>query len=161
MVFSKISVKQLITDIVSLVRPLANKQESVIETYFAPNLPGITGDNKLLEEALINLLINALEAMPEKGRIKITVKSENMRIEVNGNIPVSMIRIDIADSGPGIAPENIDFIFDPFFTTKSAGTGLGLPMVYNTVKRHKGEILFKNREEGGAVISLFLPITRE
>ena len=84
-----------------------------------------------------------------------------MEIEGNGKIPVSIIRIDIADSGTGIAPENIDYIFDPFFTTKSAGTGLGLPMVYNTVKRHNGEILAKNREEGGALISLFLPITHE
>lgn len=161
MIFSKISVEKLVKDIASLVRPLANKQESVIETHFTPHLPRITGDNKLLEEALINLFINALEAMPEKGRIKVVVKPETMEIEGDGNIPVSVIRIDIADSGPGIAPENIDFIFDPFFTTKSAGTGLGLPMVYNTVKRHNGEILVKNQEEGGAAISLFLPVKPE
>ncbi len=161
MVFSKISLEQLIRDIVSLVRPLANKQESVIETDFAPDLPEITGDSKLLEEALINLFINALEAMPEKGSVKITVKREALGVEENNKTTVPLIRIDIADSGPGIAPENIDFIFDPFFTTKSAGTGLGLPMVYNTVKRHNGEILVRNSEEGGAVISLFLPVTPE
>ncbi|MBN1833859.1 MAG: HAMP domain-containing protein [Deltaproteobacteria bacterium] len=161
MVFSKISVETLIRDIVSLVRPMANKQESVIETHFAPHLPGITGDNKLLEEALINLFINALEAMPKKGRIDVTVKPENMEMEGNGNIPVPLIRIDVADSGPGIAPEHIDFIFEPFFTTKSMGTGLGLPMVYNTIKRHNGEILVRNQEEGGVVISLFIPLTPE
>jgi len=55
----------------------------------------------------------------------------------------------------------MDFIFDPFFTTKSAGTGLGLPMVFNTVKRHNGEIRVQNQEKYGAVISLFLPVTFE
>ncbi len=161
MVFSKISMAQLIADVVSLIRPLANKQESVVKTHVAQNLPEITGDKKLLEEALINLFINALEAMQENGMIQITVKPETMKITGAGKFPVPVIRIDIMDSGPGISLENIDFIFDPFFTTKSAGTGLGLPMVFNTIKSHNGEIHVNNQEKGGAVISLILPITSE
>lgn len=161
MVFSSIPVQQLISDIVSLVRPLAKKQECVIKTSVAHTLPNLSGDKKLLEEALINLIINALEAMPEKGEINVTATLENMGTAANGNLPSSFIRIDVADSGPGIAPENIDSIFHPFFTTKSAGTGLGLPMVHNTVKRHNGEIRIRNREEGGVVVSLFLPLTNE
>ena len=159
MVFSKMSVEQLLTDIISMIRPLANKQECVVKTDVGNHLPEIIGDKKLLEEALINLFINALEVIPEKGKIKVTAKPETMEAEGNGSHPVTVIRIDIEDSGPGIAPENIDFIFDPFFTTKSAGTGLGLPMVLNTIRRHDGEIRVKNREDGGAVISLFLPVT--
>jgi len=160
-VFSKISVEQLVTDIVSMVRPLANKQECMIKTDVARNLPEIAGDKKLLEEALINLFINALEAMPEKGEIKVTAKPETVEKTGNGKNPVSVIHIDIADSGPGIDHENIDFVFDPFFTTKSAGTGLGLPTVLNTVKRHNGEIRVKNRGNGGVVVSLFLPVIAE
>ena len=133
----------------------------MVKTHVVNNLPEINGDKKLLEESLINLFINALEAMSEKGEIEVTVKKETMEMAGTDKIPVSVIRIDIADSGPGISPENMDFIFDPFFTTKSAGTGLGLPMVFNTVKRHNGEIRVQNREKGGAVISLFLPITSE
>ena len=161
MVFSSIPVHQLIADIVSLVRPLANKQECVIKTNVAHNLPEILGDKKLLEEALINLFINALEAMSEKGRINVTATLERMETAASGDTSSSFIRIDVADSGPGIAPENIDFVFNPFFTTKSAGTGLGLPMVFNTVKRHNGQIRIRNREEAGAVVSLFLPPTNE
>ena len=161
MVFSKIYVDQLITDIVSMVRPLANKQECAVKTEVAAHLPEISGDRKLLEEALINLFINALEAMPEKGGITVRAKPETVNMTDNGPHSVSVIRIDIEDTGPGIAPENIDFIFDPFFTTKSAGTGLGLPMVLNTVKRHNGEIHVKNRKNGGVVISLFFPILVE
>ena len=161
MVFSKISVEQLITDVVSLVRPLANKQECRIKIHLTENLPEVTGDKKLLEEALINLMINALEATPEKGEVNVTAKTEKMETPDADKNVTSVIRVDIADSGPGISSENIDFIFDPFFTTKSSGTGLGLPMVLNTIKRHNGEIHAKNQEKGGAIISLFLPVTFE
>lgn len=155
LVFSEIRIDHLITDIVSMIRPLANKQECVVETRMAPGLAEINGDKKLLEEALVNLFINSLEAMPEKGRINVTAEMDEFDSAGNS---ISCIRIDIADSGPGIGPENVDFIFEPFFTTKSAGTGLGLPMVFNTIKRHEGEIRVRNGEEGGALISLFLPV---
>ncbi|MBN2420354.1 MAG: HAMP domain-containing protein [Deltaproteobacteria bacterium] len=161
MVFSSFSVEKLINDIVSLVRPLANKQECFVEISVSEDLPEIRGDIKLLEEALINLLINALEAMNEKGRIWIRVEPDTMESNAEGKKNAPSIRIDVADSGPGINPDNIDFIFDPFFTTKSAGTGLGLPMVFNTIKRHNGEIRVTNREEGGAIFSLFLPLISE
>ena len=158
LIFSNIPIDHLITDIDSLIRPLANKQECVIKTYVAHNVPEMKADKKLLEEALINLFINSLEAMPEKGRINVKVEMDTFDADNN---PIFCIRIDIADTGPGIAQENIDFVFEPFFTTKSAGTGLGLPMVLNTVKRHEGEIRVKNQENGGAVISLFLPVKSE
>jgi len=156
LIFSEICIAHLITDIVSMIRPLANKQECVVETRMASGMPEINGDKKLLEEALVNLFINSLEAMPEKGRINVTAEMDVFDSDGNS---ISCIRIDIADSGPGIGPENLDFIFEPFFTTKSAGTGLGLPMVFNTVKRHDGEIRVRNREEGGALVSIFLPVT--
>jgi signal transduction histidine kinase len=155
LIFSEVRIDLLITDIVSMIRPLATKQECVVKTRVAPDLPEVKGDKKLLEEALVNLFINALEAMPEKGRIYVTAEVDAFDSD-GGSIPC--VRIDIADSGPGFAPENLDLIFEPFFTTKSAGTGLGLPMVFNTVKRHEGEIRARNREEGGALISLFLPV---
>jgi len=155
LIFSEIGIADLITDIVSMIRPLAKKQECVVETRMASGMPEIKGDGKLLEEAMVNLFINSLEAMPEKGRIEVTAE---MDVFDSDGSSISCIRIDIADSGPGVAPENLDFIFEPFFTTKSAGTGLGLPMVFNTVKRHDGEIRVRNRKEGGALISLFLPV---
>jgi len=85
----------------------------------------------------------------------VTVKTDTFEVDKH---PKPGVRIDISDTGPGIAPENMDFVFDPFFTTKPSGTGLGLPMVLNTVKRHDGEILVRNSENGGAVFSVFLPV---
>jgi len=155
LVSSEILMDRLMMDIVSMVRPLANKQECIVETRIATGLPEISGDKNLLEEALVNLFINSLEAVPEKGRIDVRVE---MDVFDSDGESTPCIRVDIADSGPGIDPENMDFIFEPFFTTKSAGTGLGLPMVFNTVKRHGGEIRVRNREEGGVLVSLFLPV---
>ena len=153
-VFSTIQIAPLVNEAVSMIRPLANKRECVVNTQFLPNLPGIKADYEMLEEALINLLINSLEAMPVKGRITVTVKTDAFEADQN---PKPGIRIDISDTGPGIAAENMNFVFDPFFTTKPSGTGLGLPMVLNTVKRHDGEILVRNTENGGAVFSILLP----
>ncbi len=161
MVFSNISVENLVKDVVSLVRPLANKQECTIETMVNQNLPEISGDKKLLEEALINLFINALEAMPEKGRINVRAGVAGDALAGDTDKHTNMVRIDIEDTGTGISPENLNFIFDPFFTTKTAGTGLGLPMVLNTIKRHNGEIHAGNREEGGAFFSILLHVTSE
>lgn len=161
MVFSMISLRQLINDVVTLVRPLANKQECIIETVIAPGLPEIEGDKTLLEEALINIFINALEAMPEKGHIDVSAVHVDCTLTDENKNTVPAVRIEIKDTGAGISAENLNYIFDPFFTTKSAGTGLGLPMVYNTIKRHNGVITAGNRAEGGACFSIFLPVKNE
>lgn len=158
LIFSKLYVDQLITGIVSLIRPMANKQECEIKVHLDPDLPSIEADEKLLEEALINLFINSLEAVSEKGRIHVTARMDAFD---SGENQIPCIRIEISDSGPGISRENINSIFEPFFTTKSSGTGLGLPMVLNMVKRHHGEIRVRNRKTGGAVVSLFLPVKSE
>jgi two-component system sensor histidine kinase HydH len=155
MFFSRLDIEHLITDVVSIIKPLANKQECSIKIDIEEALPPIDADQKLLEEALINLFINALEAMPDHGRMAVSAARDTFEAE-GGLRPC--IRIDIADSGQGIADEQLDLIFDPFFTTKAAGTGLGLPMVLNTIKRHGGEIRVRN-QIGGTVFSLFLPMT--
>lgn len=155
LIISHLYINPLLAGIVSLIRPMANKQECEIKVHVDPDLPPMDADKKLLEEALINLFINSLEATPEKGRIQVTARMDAFS---SGENQISCIRIDISDSGSGISQENIDSIFEPFFTTKSSGTGLGLPMVLNTVKRHHGEIRVRNQEDGGAVVSLFLPV---
>jgi signal transduction histidine kinase len=99
--------------------------------------------------------------MPEKGSIIISANLTDCMPGDEHKKPVTAVRIDVEDSGPGISPENLRYIFDPFFTTKAAGTGLGLPTVFNTVKRHNGEITAANRPEGGACFSIFIPVISE
>ncbi len=153
--FSEIDIDRLLNDVVVIIKPLANKQECTIEIDIHSPLPKIDADKKLIEEALINLLINALEAMTESGRI--TVSAMLDRIDAGEGIGSQYIRIDIKDTGQGIPSEQIDSIFEPFYTTKSSGSGLGLPLVLNTIKRHNGEIQIQSHLSIGTVFSLFLP----
>ena len=155
LILSEIDVVQLIEDVVFMIRPMANKQECLLEIEIDSDLPKIDGDKKFLEEAMVNLFVNSLEAMPNNGKIFVTAAMDHF--DHNGQI-IPSIRIDIKDTGPGISDDHIGLIFEPFFTTKSSGTGLGLPLVINTIKRHGGDMRVKSYEGHGAIFSLFLPI---
>jgi signal transduction histidine kinase len=116
----------------------------------ADYLPRVNGDLRKLQQVFLNLIINAEQAIGEYGRIVVRAsKTDN-----------DFIRIDIKDTGPGIAPENLDQIFDPFFTTKEAGkgTGLGLAIVYGIVKKHGGYIEVASKLGEGTTFSVYLPV---
>lgn len=155
LLFSKIDIASLIHDVVSIIKPLTNKQECTLQMNIQEALPDITADKKLMEEALINLLINSLEAVNQGGRI--TVSAMEDTINTAGGIKPCIL-IEIMDTGKGISEDHMDIIFDPFFTTKPTGSGLGLPMVLNTIKRHEGEIRIRSRLNESTVFSLYLPI---
>ncbi len=108
----------------------------------------ILGDGEQMQQVFENLLLNAVQAIGDKG---------NVRVELERGIEEIAVRV--ADSGPGIAREHIDHIFEPFFTTKDVGegTGLGLAISYGTVKAHGGRMQVENGPEGGAVFVVFLP----
>jgi signal transduction histidine kinase len=114
-----------------------------------PELPPLRGNARDLQQVLLNLFLNATQALPEGGRLSV-------RGQVQGP---DEVRIDVADSGEGIAPQHLDKIFDPFFTTKEVGqgTGLGLSVSYAIVKKHGGRITVQSEPGQGAVFSLFLP----
>jgi len=155
LILASIDVQHLIEETLLVVRPMANKQECAVHFTAAKGLKKIRGDKKLLEDALINLMVNALESMTSYG--KLTIAQAMDECEFDGKA-VPCVRIDISDTGSGISEENIPSIFDPFFTTKSSGTGLGLPMVHNTVYRHGGTIHVESVLSQGTLFSIFLPI---
>ena len=155
LVIAPIDVPALIDDVLTMIRPLVNRQECTLESRFAANLPMISGDRKLLSEALVNLMVNALEAMQSGGALTVTAHADHLELD-DGD--VTCIRIDIADTGQGIADHQIDNIFEPFYTTKASGTGLGLPLVLNTIRNHGGAIRVKGRPGDGTRFSLFLPL---
>ncbi len=155
LIVSEIDVRALIDDVMFMIKPLANRQECTLIRRVDEGLPNITGDKKLLTEALINLLVNALEAISDHGTVTIT-SSKDYFDENQASIPC--VRIDIHDTGPGISGDQIENIFDPFLTTKASGTGLGLPLVLNTVKSHGGVIRVTSKINQGATFSLFLPL---
>jgi signal transduction histidine kinase len=106
----------------------------------------IWADRDLIRRALINLLLNAVDVMPEGGGIWITA------CQCGGGI-----EIEVADSGPGLSDETIHHVFEPFFTTKSDGAGLGLAIVQRVAEAHNGDVCVKNCPEGGAAFVLRIP----
>ena len=118
-----------------------------LELVIVPDLPEVAADESQIRQALLNLVRNAKEAMPQGGRI---------RVEVRG-LDASWVRLTVGDSGPGISPENLSKIYDPFFSTKDKGTGLGLALVQQIVSDHGGRIEVDLPPTGGTVFSISLP----
>jgi len=159
LIFLPLDIKKLMADLALMIRPMVSRQQCTLEAHIADGLPMVRGDRMLLTEALINLLVNALEAMPGQGILSIAAK--RARFENDGRArsgsPAHGIRIDISDTGGGIPKDQMDKIFEPFFTTKAAGTGLGLPLVVNTVRDHGGVMRATSEPGQGTTFSVFLP----
>jgi signal transduction histidine kinase len=115
----------------------------------APDLPEVMADESQLRQALLNLVRNAKEAMPGGGNIHLALA-----------VVDAQVRMVLADSGPGIAPENLANVFEPFFSTKAKGTGLGLALVQQIVNEHGGRIEVGCPPEGGTRFSIYLPTAK-
>jgi signal transduction histidine kinase len=127
------------------------EQPYFIKKYFADSLPRIMADGDMLYQAFLNILINAIQAMPGGGEISIEV-----------NVAGDKVVVIFEDEGTGIPGENLEKIWEPFFTTKDTGTGLGLGIVKNIVESHYGTIrIANNRPLKGARITIELPIYQE
>ena len=123
-----------------------------VVTNLAPKLPRIAGDALLLQQALLNIVVNAeqaLAAAPAPRRLELRTRMAGRR----------WIAVEIADNGPGLAVEALPRLFEPFFTTKEVGqgTGLGLAIAYGIVQEHEGRLLAANRPDGGALFTIELP----
>jgi CheY-like chemotaxis protein len=133
-----------------------------IELDLDPLTGKIEADPHQLDQMLLNLVLNARDAMPEGGTIRITTsfRAPGSCDEIPPSKRArSFAEITVEDTGCGIPPENLSKIFDPFFTTKEAGkgTGLGLSVAYNLVKQHGGETLVKTRHGKGSAFHILLP----
>jgi signal transduction histidine kinase len=157
-VFATVDVAHLIDESLAVVEPRATQQEITVSREISNNLPKISGDRIQLTEALLNLMVNALESMP--GRGKLTIAASEVRCEL-GSKTQRCVRIDVSDTGVGIDKENVEKIFDPFFTTKASGTGLGLPIVRSTMQEHGGEVKVDSKPGAGTTFSVFLPAMTE
>jgi len=157
LIFLPLDMKKLMADVALMIRPMVNRHQCALETKIADDLPLIRGDRMLLTEALVNLLVNALEAMPGQGMLGISVARDRFENEGGVGPLIHGVRIDISDTGAGIPKDQMDKILEPFFTTKAAGTGLGLPLVVNTVRDHGGVVRITSELKQGTTFSVFLP----
>lgn len=154
-----LSVAALMKDLVEDCIPLFDDPRSSIVVDIEPDLPPIWADRGLLVQALLNLIINAKEAMPDGGRVQVKTGLAPFST-ANGQIHKA-IEIKIIDEGIGIAPENRERIFDPFFSTKQGGTGLGLAFAHKIISAHRGSIEVASTAGKGSQFSVLLPAAEE
>jgi PAS domain S-box-containing protein len=121
-----------------------------VRVELAPGAPDVQADRLLIEQVLVNLIRNAVEALAEtrQPRRELVVHS---RVESGGVV------IGVSDNGPGLTEGQLARAFEPYFTTKSSGTGLGLPICRSTVEAHRGRIWARNNPQGGAALEFWLP----
>jgi signal transduction histidine kinase len=141
-------IRDLIKPMLALVRPDAQKQHVEIAEEYATDLPPICVDMQQIQQALLNILLNAIQAMPNGG--KLTVGAASRPLPEGSTV----VRITITDTGAGIASDILHKIFSPFFTTKHRGTGLGLAITRTIVEKHHGTINVETRVGRGTTFSL-------
>jgi two-component system sensor histidine kinase AtoS len=146
--------KEIINEIVPfLFKEIADNGIRFVETYH-PQLPKIQVDKNQMHQVFLNLFLNAIQAMPNGGELKIDVSP--LRSTLLDGFK-NVIKIVISDTGRGIPPHLIQKIFDPFFTTKPKGVGLGLSIAYQIIKKHGGTIAVKSEWERGTSFVINLP----
>lgn len=147
---------------------LASYHPSVrIDTDLEPDLPNISGSAVHLEKTVFNLVSNACEAMPHGGRVTITTTNQYLDTPIHGYDEIregDYAVLSVTDTGEGIQAADLKHIFEPFYTKKvmgRSGTGLGLAVVWGTVKDHQGYINVQSEEGKGSTFTMYFPVTRE
>ena len=164
--FKKIDLSIVIKNVVEIIgRTIDRRVEIILDVQEQSAI--ISGDWSLLENAFLNVAINARDAMPEGGRLSVTLKTVDLSRaalpDEHGEVMEGpYVRISIADTGTGMSKEIKDRIFEPFFTTKEVGkgTGLGLPSVYGCVKQHLGYITVESQDGRGTEFTIYLPVIK-
>lgn len=150
MEYKNIDLNEIIQNVIDLTRHTMELRNIDLTLQLSSGLLMLQGNDSQLQQCFLNLVFNAIEAMPEGGQLRITSKLDKIN---------KSVRIEIQDTGYGIPKESLDHIFDPFFSTKGLGegTGLGLSIVYGVVKNHKGKIKIDSTLGKGTSFVLTFP----
>lgn len=147
----RVSVRTLLASVASLRSDEMKRRNIELVVEQAPDLPPVDGHALLLQQALLNIIMNAEQAVGSNGRIRVRATAEG-----------EVVNLEVSDTGPGMTPDVLPRVFEPFFTARAAGegTGLGLAVVYGIVRHHGGTVTATNAPEGGALFTITLPIHR-
>lgn len=158
--------QEIVHEVTALLKQRMRKNKIELVEDYEPDLALIYIDFHQIQQVLFNLLINAIDAMPEGGKLTVSARqviSTLSRVERRGkkfpveNRNMQFAEITISDTGNGISQKNLTQIFDPFFTTKTQGSGLGLSIVYRIIEEHNGDIQVESEEGKGTSFRLLLP----
>jgi signal transduction histidine kinase len=141
-----VAVETLLQEVASLMEAEAKVRSLVLTVQASAALPTLLLDRQQMKQALINVVLNAIQATPPGGTVQVTAAAEGNRV-----------RITIIDSGSGIAADMLDRIFDPYFTTKPDGTGLGLPIALRIIQAHGGTLDVSSVPGQGTTVDVRLP----
>lgn len=152
LMLSQVSLAQLVEDALAFLAHQPMFRNITLDNQVPASLPSIHVDPNQLSQVLMNLLLNAAQAIPQSGRITIAAKQ----------LPGEKVEIRVEDTGTGIPPEVLPHIFEPFFTTKRGkGTGLGLSISQAYIRNHGGEIEVKSTPEHGTSVRITMPLHQE
>ena len=150
-------VNTLVINTLALYEEELRKKGITVDNRFADGLPLMKLDPQQIGRVLVNVIVNAMDAMPLGGQIKIST------VIVDEDSPFyhqARVMIMVEDNGTGISKENLKNVFDPFFSTKDEGTGLGMPICLGIVQAHNGRLLISSIEDQGTVVTIELPIIK-
>ena len=147
-----VELAQVVRYVCDLLGPEAAARNIRLAVEIPDSLPPLTADPAQLKQALVNLVINAIQAVESGGRIAVGVRHDP---------GAGVLAVDVTDDGPGVPGEKRSAIFEPFFTTKAEGSGLGLWIVQQIATAHGGVVTVGDTPDGGAVFSLQLPLRTE
>jgi PAS domain S-box-containing protein len=140
----------IIQEVADLVEPEAERFGIELNTSIPVNLPRLLMDKRLIKQALLNLIKNAMAVMPQGGKLGIGVEQAE-----------DELRIYVSDTGTGIPEDLLTKIFEPYFTTKKSGTGLGLTITFKIIKEHSGDISLDSKVGEGSTFTIHLPIPQK
>jgi two-component system sensor histidine kinase HydH len=144
----RIDLAALVETNVTLIRTEATENQIALRLELAPDLKPITGDSDRLQQVLMNVFINAMQAMEEGGELAISLNNQE---------EAGLVELKVHDTGPGIEPELLSQVFYPYFTTKQAGTGLGLAISQKIIADHGGSIEMESESGSGTTVIIQLP----
>ena len=144
------SLKEILEEVLGVERPAFDRANIKLDARLAADVPYVLVDKPLLKQALINLLVNAIDAMTGGGQLFVSLRRQG-----------EMAEIEIRDTGRGIAPEHRQRIFQLFFTTRPGGSGIGLASTFRTIQLHNGSIAFDSEVGRGTTFRIALPLARQ
>jgi signal transduction histidine kinase len=144
---TRLSGNDLVQRAIRLAQPAATRTGVRIDVHLDPDLPPLLADEEMLHQAMVNVLMNALQATPSGGRVTVTTRRVDHAVEIR-----------VADTGCGIPADQLEDVFRPFFTTRHTGTGLGLPITRQIIQRHGGTVALQSAVGIGTTLTIRLPL---